>query len=153
MDTLADTIIGLDNDGLDHAMPVNMSADDVMILGHSATCTEWAQEKGMTWSVQKCTVIANDEENPVFLSGSRMKHRTEAEYLGVSIDKGGVTTTKTIDRLRSARSRIGLLSTLGMFKRGFTTERNVAIFRAFIRQVFEYGVHLVQRRQNLIEKP
>ncbi len=48
----------------------------------------------MTWSVPKCTVIANDEENPVFLSGSRMKHSKEAEYLGVSIDKDGVTTTK-----------------------------------------------------------
>ncbi len=83
MDTLADTIIGLDiNDGLDNAMRVNMFADDVMILGHSKTelqsmldtCTEWTQEKGMAWSVPKCTVIANYEENPVFLSDSRMKH-------------------------------------------------------------------------------
>ncbi len=47
-------------------MRVNMFADDVMILGHSKTelqsmlntCTEWAQEKGMAWSVPKCTVIA-----------------------------------------------------------------------------------------------
>ncbi len=72
------------------------------------------------------------------LSGSRMKHSKEAEYLGVSIDKGGVTTTKTIDRLRSRDPELGLLSTLGMFKGGFKTERNVTIFRAFIRPVFEY---------------
>ncbi len=113
MDKLADMIIGLDiNDGLDNAMRVNMSADDAMILGNSKTelqsmldtCTEWAQEKEMTWPVPKCTVIENDEENPVFLSGSRMKHNKEAEYLGVSIDKDGVTGTKTIDRLRSGRS-------------------------------------------------
>ncbi len=77
------------------------------------------------------------------------KHSKKAEYLGVSIDKDGVTTTKAIDRLRSARSRIGLLSTLGMFKGGFKTERNVTIFRAFIQPVFEYCVHLVPRTPKL----
>ncbi len=48
---------------------------DVMILGHSKTepqsmqdtYTEWAQEKGMTWSVPKCIVVANDKDYPVYL--------------------------------------------------------------------------------------
>ncbi len=76
----------------------------------------------------------------MFLSGSRMKHNKEAEYLGVSIDKDGVTTTKTMDRLRSARSRIVMLSTLGMFKGGFKTERNVT----HIQSVHSTGIRILR---------
>ncbi len=83
-----------------------------------------------------------------------MKHSKEAEHLGVPFDKDGVTTTKTIDRLKSARSRIGMLSTLGMFKGGFKTERNMTIFREFILHAFEYCGHLVPKNdKNLIAKP
>ncbi len=60
------------------------------------TWTELVQEKGMTWSAQECAVIENDEENSVFLSGSKMMHNKDAEYPGVSICKDGVTTTRKL---------------------------------------------------------
>ncbi len=63
-----------------------------------------AEETSMTWSPKKCYVLAPRDVNrrKWMLASEGIAESETAEYLGVIIEKGGITDEKTILRIGKA---------------------------------------------------
>ena len=98
---------------------VNLFADDVAAFTTTGeetqrfidTCGRWAQEYGMEWSVGKCSIIPRTDV-PVehrTLSGQVVVNQVDAEYLGVTISSGQITTKRAVKRVEKAAGRLQIL--------------------------------------------
>ncbi len=152
MDTLAKGICDLEfSDWGQENWRLTMFADDVIILARSGRelqsmldkCTEWAEATGMVWSTSKCAIVTRNKAECTFLlARDSLVSLPKTDYLGVTIDHEGVAEDKTVHRLKRARKRVQMISTLGMFRGGISSQKCINIFTTFIRPLWEYSIHL-----------
>lgn len=70
----------------------------------------------------------------------------ETEYLGVSLTPSGISDTKTLTRLRKARTRLLQLARVGLNSRGFPPHVNRRLYLSLVRYITEYAIHLTRLR-------
>jgi len=149
MDTFAEKLLASDPELL---FAIIMFADDVQLRSKTRqglqklldAATAWAEENHMTWSITKCLVISEDSNPPApfKLAGGTLKEVREAEYLGITMNLAGITTTHLLNRLSSAQQRLGQLNRIGMNKKGLNLVVNRRLFISLIRSMTEYQLHL-----------
>lgn len=132
---------------------ITMFADDVKIQAVDYSTLQlllkhverWAQDNGMTWGVSKCAVLTETRPRPepLLLAGSALEYRDEAEYLGVSATATGVSETKSINRLRGAKSKLNLLRNMGVHSGRIPSAQMLRICEALVLTGALYGLHLV----------
>ncbi len=152
MDTLAEGICELQfSDWGQESGRLTMFADDVILLARNDTelhsmlhkCTEWAAVTGMVWSTSKCSILTRNKSlGPFRLAGDTLAVQSKTTYLGVTIDSGGVAEDMTVERLSRAKKRIQMISTLGMFRGGISTEKSIKIFKTLSGPCGNIRVHL-----------
>ncbi len=103
---------------------------------------ESAEATGMVWSTSKCSIVTQHKTGRRFpFARDTLVIRPKTDYLGVTIDHGGVAENKTVDRLRRARERVQMISTLGMFRGGISPQKMHRHLQDVIWPLWEYSIY------------
>jgi hypothetical protein len=108
------------------------------------TAEAWSQDHGLIFKVAKCkTVLKGLKDVEVYIYQTRLEVKEKHTYVGVVISGKGVDWTASMKpRLESARNRIHWLAAKGMNLSGWRVVMSIAIFKSFIRPLWEYGMGL-----------
>ena len=132
---------------------VDLFADDVKLQTTKPetlqtlldTSTKWADDMGMTWAPQKCTIITPKDEthkHTFHIANTEMIVKDEAEYLGMSINSEMITSTRNIQRIRKAKNISQLLYKTGMSIKNMVPRSIKNIHNCFVYGTASYGIHL-----------
>lgn len=147
-----------------------MYADDTVLMSDSskgiqelvATAGEWSKRYGMKFNPTKCKLIAkkNDKRRKIKLYGRTIEAVKSEPYLGITFHRNGIHWEETFDkRIIKATNRIHWLKRKGMNATGWRIRMSLAVYKAFVRPMLEYGMGLtilpkkvmqrIQKVQNL----
>ena len=80
---------------------------------------------------------------PMFrLANAPLHSVREAEYLGVTIRVEGISPTKSVQRVETARAILYSLSTFGLNGKGFSPYWCLKMYRMLVRPIYEYMTFL-----------
>ena len=126
-------------------------ADDVLLLARNEwelqrlldIATHWATQNGMTWSTRKSHVMVPLGHTGKFvLAGVPLQRVDEITYLGVTLNRDGITATKLRQRIQAAQARWSSVLRLEKRLGDIPTETAVTFFKTVVRPAAEYGLHL-----------
>ena len=132
--------------------PASLWADDVLLMAKSPSglqwlldvATRWAEEWGMSWNTGpgKSEVLGKDDERRFSLANKHLRQVPEVEYLGVTLDRKGLSAKKSVERIKKAKQRLGMLDIIGFNRRGFYPAVSIRVYETFVRPMTEYALPL-----------
>ncbi len=85
----------------------------------------------MTWNTEKgkSEVLESKETRDLIfkLAGKCLEQEPEVSYLGVSLSENGITDTKLLERIRSAKDAVHQLRPLGVYAHGVSQMKAIRI--------------------------
>ena len=144
--------------------PATLYADDVILLALNAgglhgmldICSNWASKAGMIWNTKIGKSMALFPDNPgnpesFTLAEKPLSRVYEADYLGVSITSEGISNSKSLSRVQTARERFKTLAKVGLHGRGLSPAWSLRIYKALVRPMFEYMIYMFPEDKKLAD--
>ena len=127
-----------------------MFADDTTLLGLPNqiqplldTCSEWSEYVGTAFHVDKSNDVSKNGQE-YKLNNKVIPKVQGCKYLGMEVTATGINYTVTLEkRLEKAEKMLRILQCQGnMHLNGWLPDKNITIYKTFIRSQMEYGLAL-----------
>ena len=124
-----------------------MYADDVAIVARNdiemeavlRSCEEHSREIHYKFNVRKCEVMNARSEHTIY--GEPVPHCNEFKYLGIMVDKKGITWERHLNRMSDKTERmLNFFRSVGFNMYGFRERTRLQLYKTFLRPLFEYGL-------------
>lgn len=121
----------------------------VSLLKFLGMSVQWADEHDMIWAVAKSCGL--DLPGQATLNGKPLENVNEATYLGVTLNRRGVTARKLCERIEAGRKM--LMKLRRTTKRWTTTLEQRRLFvKTFVYSVVDYVLYLQPSTPEVLEK-
>lgn len=119
-----------------------------MVRSSHGCIPEWAASHGMHWPTtagKSCVVIPPNSRTTFTLSGNNVQRQRTTRYLGIIVNFRGIQSADTPRRIASAKAKYSLIASTRILD-NIHVRRQIRIYNAFIRPVFDFGIHLAPWR-------